>query len=578
MIFNFLKKKKLPKRLLVLSALPFDKTSFLSAYHSCTSDFVESLKKIYKVTDADSLWSQYQPYAQQMNRTFDLIRKYGGLVVTNFSLSDLNDISEYDIVIILAHHSDVSDEIEIGNKMTRTKEFIEQIPHGCNVILDITSCYSAHLIPWIKAKIPESKIIGINSPTSLKTRLDVITYIIIMMAERGIDNYIQVFKSAWNNVGISNANIVDNDIKLGSAFQSTLYAPTEACKGEDFIISVFLHKTNDCDEIEICARNIDSDLSKRNQLYLKTKLNKGDLIEFQVYFNENQYSGIEVDEHKKEIYWDNNIESVEFIFTVNKDFTKKFFISKIKLAVNKEPIGDMVCKINIVDDFTQNRVNPCCPISFEPYEKSKDMDEQRSQIINILQEKIKELKSEKHIDTSSDIEMCQKCIDLIQTKSKEKKHSPLRVFVSSTSDMHPFRKVLKEQIESCEMYADMYERWGQGNDYPRDMCCSHVLQSDIFVCILGAKYGFIEPIWNKSMTEIEYRVASNAGIPMLIYIINNYKQKMQELEGHELIVSKRQEALIEELKNKRLVCLFTNELSLQLQSNTELITLKNRLL
>jgi len=578
MIFNFLKKKKLPKRLLVLSALPFDKTSFLSAYHSCTSDFVESLKKIYKVTDADSLWSQYQPYAQQMNRTFDLIRKYGGLVVTNFSLSDLNDISEYDIVIILAHHSDVSDEIEIGNKMTRTKEFIEQIPHGCNVILDITSCYSAHLIPWIKAKIPESKIIGINSPTSLKTRLDVITYIIIMMAERGIDNYIQVFKSAWNNVGISNANIVDNDIKLGSAFQSTLYAPTEACKGEDFIISVFLHKTNDCDEIEIRARNIDSDLSKRNQLYLKTKLNKGDLIEFQVYFNENQYSGIEVDEHKKEIYWDNNIESVEFIFTVNKDFTKKFFISKIKLAVNKEPIGDMVCKINIVDDFTQNRVNPCCPISFEPYEKSKDMDEQRSQIINILQEKIKELKSEKHIDTSSDIEMCQKCIDLIQTKSKEKKHSPLRVFVSSTSDMHPFRKVLKEQIESCEMYADMYERWGQGNDYPRDMCCSHVLQSDIFVCILGAKYGFIEPIWNKSMTEIEYRVASNAGIPMLIYIINNYKQKMQELEGHELIASKRQEALIEELKNKRLVCLFTNELSLQLQSNTELITLKNRLL
>ena len=53
---------------------------------------------------------------------------------------------------------------------------------------------------------------------------------------------------------------------------------------------------------------------------------------------------------------------------------------------------------------------------------------------------------------------------------------------------------------------------------------------------------------------------------------------MQELEGHELINSKRQEALIEELKNKRLVCLFTNELNLQLQSNTELITLKSRLL
>ena len=174
--------------------------------------------------------------------------------------------------------------------------------------------------------------------------------------------------------------------------------------------------------------------------------------------------------------------------------------------------------------------------------------------------------------------MCQKCLDLIQAKPKEKKHSPLRVFVSSTSDMYLFRNVLKEQIESCEMYADMYEKWGQGNDYPRDVCCSHVLQSDIFVCILGAKYGFIEPLWNKSMTEIEYRVASNAGIPILVYIINDYKQKMQKLEGDELENSKRQEALIEELKNKRLVCLFENELGLQLQSNTELITLKSRML
>ena len=578
MILDFLKRKKLPKKLLVLSALPFDEASFFTAYHSHTSDFVDSLKKLYKVTDVDSLWSIYQPYAKQIDRTFNLIRKYGGLVVENFSLTDLEEISKYDIVIIIAHHSDVSDEMEIGNKMIRTRAFVERIPYGGNVVLDITSCYSSHLIPWIKAKMPESKIIGINSPTSLKTRLDVITYMILMMAERGIDNYIQVFKSAWNNVGISNANIVDNDIKLGSVFQSTLYAPTEACKGEDFIISVFLHKTNDCDEIEICARNIDFDLSKRNQLYLKTKLNKGDLIEFQVYFNENQYSGIEVDEYKKEIYWDNIIESVEFIFTVDKDFAKKFFIGKIKLAVNKEPIGDMVCKINIVDDFTQYRVNPCCPISFEPYEKSKDMEEQRSQIINILQEKIKKLKTEAHIDASSDIEMCQKCLDLIQAKPKEKKHSPLRVFVSSTSDMYLFRNVLKEQIESCEMYADMYEKWGQGNDYPRDVCCSHVLQSDIFVCILGAKYGFIEPLWNKSMTEIEYRVASNAGIPMLVYIINDYKQKMQKLEGDELENSKRQEALIEELKNKRLVCLFENELGLQLQSNTELITLKSRML
>lgn len=577
MIFSFLK-KKLPKKLLVLSALPFDKTSFFLAYHSQASDFVDSLKVTYKVADVDSLWCLYEPYAKQLTKTFDLIRKYGGSVISNFELNDLDDISLFDIVIIIAHHSNVSDEIELCNGMIRTNAIIERIPTNSKIILDITSCYSAHLIPWVKARIPDSKVIGINCPTSLKTRLDVITYIIIMMAEKGIDNYIEIFKLAWNKVGIPNSNLVDNNIKLGSKFQSTLYAPTEACKGEDFIISIFLHKTDECGEIEIRARNIDSEISKRNQLYLKTKLIKGDLVEFQVCYNENVYYGIDVDEYRKEIYWDNNIESVEFVFTVNKEFDKKSFIGKIKLAVNKEVVGDMVYKINIVDSLVKAGVQPCCPINFEPYEKSTDICEHRLQILNILQEKIDELKNNSVHDTTSDIEMCQKCIEIIQTKHRENKHTPLRVFVSSTSDMHLYRTILKEQIESCEMYADMYERWGQGNDYPRDMCCSRVLQSDIFVCILGAKYGYIEPLWNKSMTEIEYRVASNAGIPMLIYIISDYKQKMKELEGVELIDSKRQEALIEELKSKRLVCLFSNELNLQLQSNTELITLKSRLL
>lgn len=579
MPFRFLRKKKLPKKILVLSALPFDEASFVNAYNTDNSDFIASLKELYDVTNADSLWKLYKPYAEQMCKTFDLIRKYGGTVITRFQLNDLQSISDYDVVIILAHHSNVSDAVEIGNKMIGVREFTEQIPCSSNIILDITSCYSAHLIPWIKARIPSSKIIGINCPTSLKTRLDVIAYIIVMMAEEHIDNYIEVFKSAWNRIGMQNANIVDNDIKLGTKFQSTLYAPTEVRRGDDFIMSIFLHKTNDSDEIEIRARGIDADISKRNQLYLKTKLKKGDLIEFQIYFDENKYGDIKVDEFTKAIYWDNQIESVEFIFSVDKDFAERRFAGKVKLAVNKVPIGDMAYIINVVDEFSQKEKN-CCALNFEPYDRSKDMADHRHQILSILHEKIKELEANAHAsgENSSDIDICQQCIDLIQSKPKEKKHSPLRVFVSSTSDMSNFRTILKEQIESCEMYADMYERWGQGEDYPRDKCCSHVLQSDIFVCILGAKYGFVEPLWNKSMTEIEYRVASNAGIPMLIYIINDYKKKMQELSGEESVIAKRQEALIEELKSKRLVCLFANELSLQLQSNTELITLKSKLL
>lgn len=578
MILNFLKKKKLPKKILVLSALPYDLNSFQKDFTSGNSDFIASLKSQYNTSDIDSLWSNYQPYIAQMNKTFDLIRKYGGDVIVDFNLSDLQKLSDYDIVIVIAHHSDVSDEIEINHKLIRSSEFVRNIPVGCKIILDLTSCYSAHFIPWIKARIPESKIIGINCPTSLASRLKVITYIIIIMAAQGIDDYLTVFKSAWRDSGIGNASIIDNNIKLGSKFQSSLYAPSKAIKGEDFILSIFLHKSENQKEVEILAKSIDPEMARKNQLFLKAELKKDDLVEFQVSFNEKQYNGIEVDEQTKELYWDDNIESIEFIFSVTDEFDKKSFVGKIKLAVNKEPVGDMIFKINIVDDIKTEGVIPCCLVSFEKYDKAKDMNEHHQQLVNILEKKIKELAADTQNDSRSDIDMCKKCIDIIQARIEEKRHSPLRVFISSTSDMLRFRNIMKEQVESSEMYADMYERWGQGADYPRDMCCRHVLQSDIFVCILGAKYGFIEPIWDKSMTEIEYRVASNAGIPMLIYIAGDYKKKMSELAGEELAASRRQEALIDELRNKRLVCFFANELSLRLQSNTELITLKNRLL
>lgn len=143
--------------------------------------------------------------------------------------------------------------------------------------------------------------------------------------------------------------------------------------------------------------------------------------------------------------------------------------------------------------------------------------------------------------------------------------------------MKKYRLVIKEQVASCEMYADMYELWGQGNDYPRDMCCKHVIDSDIFVLILGSNYGFVEPYWGLSMTEIEYRVAERCGIPILIYIDSNWQKNIDNRDEYSDPI-KRQESLITELSRNRLVHFFQNENKLALQSIAELLTLKNRMI
>ena len=153
----------------------------------------------------------------------------------------------------------------------------------------------------------------------------------------------------------------------------------------------------------------------------------------------------------------------------------------------------------------------------------------------------------------------------------------LKVFISSTSDLKPFRQVVRDQIESCEMYPDMYELWGQGNDYPRDMCCRHVLDSDIFVCLLGAKYGYVEPAWGMSMTEIEFRVALKSGKPILVYIHNQYKEEMKKLLPENTTAIELQNKLIDELREKRMVGFFSSEMSLALLSIAELSTLKHKI-
>ena len=101
-MFSFLKKKKLPKSMLILSALPFDEASFGKAYSSQTSDFIASLKRTYGQEELTRLWELYKPLARQLQRTFDLVRKYSGSVIVDFKLEDLQRIVDYDIVIILA--------------------------------------------------------------------------------------------------------------------------------------------------------------------------------------------------------------------------------------------------------------------------------------------------------------------------------------------------------------------------------------------------------------------------------------------------------------------------------------------
>lgn len=585
-------KKKLHNKILVLSALPDNQDSFYQIAMSNKSDFVKSLCELYNTNDLNTVWQNYKKSAKSLRNTLNNIHERGVDVIAQFSISDIKKIVEYDVVIIIAHHSDSSDEIEIGGECVKTIDFVNSIPENTEAIIDMTSCYSDYLIPRIKGRIPHSRIIGIDVSTSLPFRLFLLEKIIKALANDTSLSYIDALKNILSTLPSDKKGLKfteeSNAIHLGKRdIKSTVAAPFKAYKGESFIISVFIHKEEDKDEVELLSKAIDEDTEIRSSKKISVKIKKGDKIDLQLSVPENIKSYFLIDKKKRTIRWEGNTDSVEFVVSVSDKCGFLDFIGRIHVYINQEPQFDMLFKTKIIEKEASYNLSlneaDYADIDFVPFDKIKEKEQARDLLILNLKNKIQELSNAQYSDVNAhelikkELDMCNKCIELISNTPK-KHNDVLKVFISSTSDMKAYRTVIRERVLALGMYPDMYEMWGQGNDYPRDMCCKHVLDSDIFICILGSKYGFVEPIWNKSMTEIEYRIASTVGIPILIYIKNDYKEKIEELSDEDRIITLRQLNFIDELITKRMVSIFPNEFSLALLADPELLTLKNNLL
>ena len=591
MIFGLFKKKTLPKKVLIINTIPHNIEKIREYAVNEDSDFIRSLHSQYCTESVDDLWKKYKKTAGLLEHTLKVVSDRGATIIDDATLQDIEKINHFEIIILIAHHSNNSDEIEFQGKLNASKHIITKISSNFNGVIDITSCYSAFLLPKIKATAPNSSIIGIDIATSLPFRLLLLDETLRILCQHKDYSYKDALIKALGKLpsapDITSIKDSSSAVHLGNEkLKSTAFAPKEAEKGDDFLVSVFIHKPEESHEVELMARVIDENSYLQNSKALSIKISEGDRIDFQLSCAGSNAGDFIFDENKKGLIWDGEMASVEFCISVSADCKKKAFVGKLQFAVNKEPAGEMMFKTLIVDKINIPIAKECTELHFISYNHAKEQQESEDAILSKLEEQHSLLQEElkgyaigdkMHEKLSLDISICEKCIELISESKQKPKQKMLKVFISSTSDLKNYRQVIREQVESCEMFPDMYERWGQGNDYPRDMCCQHVLDSDIFVCLLGAKYGFVEPAWGMSMTEIEFRVAMKSGKPILVYILNHYKEEMEKLLPEQVSLVELQNKLIDELREKRMVGFFSNEMNLALLSVTELLTLKHTL-
>lgn len=98
----------------------------------------------------------------------------------------------------------------------------------------------------------------------------------------------------------------------------------------------------------------------------------------------------------------------------------------------------------------------------------------------------------------------------------------MKVFLSSTYiDLKELRRCVFEYFNQYELRMEGMEIWSSAPEEPIETCLSKVKACDIYIGVLGFRYGSIDEVTGTSITELEYNEAENAGIDRLIFLMND---------------------------------------------------------
>lgn len=101
-----------------------------------------------------------------------------------------------------------------------------------------------------------------------------------------------------------------------------------------------------------------------------------------------------------------------------------------------------------------------------------------------------------------------------------------QVFVSHTSDMarfpehRPFVQAALDAVGRAGMAAVDMRHFAARDGNPAEYCRQRVRDCEIYVAVIGFQYGSVVPGEDISYTELEFREASLAGLPRLVFLLD----------------------------------------------------------
>src|SRR3989442_6162965 len=98
----------------------------------------------------------------------------------------------------------------------------------------------------------------------------------------------------------------------------------------------------------------------------------------------------------------------------------------------------------------------------------------------------------------------------------------MKVFLSSTAqDLDAYRRVADDTILRLSQQTIAMERFGPQPGAPVDECERFARESDVVVCVVAHRYGFVPEKGKGSITRREVEAAKNAGKDVLVWIVDD---------------------------------------------------------
>ena len=508
------------------------------------------------------------------------LRQLGVDVSTNVTPQMLCKASAYDVFIVIAHYEPTADALELSGGMMPISQFVNSLPANFHGVLDFSSCYSASAVEAIKRRCPSCHVQGALRQATLAFRLALYPTVIKLYLNEQEMEYHEAYKIVMK---MAESMLSDNDdkklqsgapVKLGGQV-SSIFAPAQVERGQPFLVQVFFCKDKDSDTAQLTAQRLDPHTGLMETQMLPVKLKLRDRLTVNLQVLGSNASMVSIDADTKSAFWMGTPVSVKFGVTISDSFSSNSFLCKIMMEVNREPVGESMFTIQVAEQVSTQETAEIILKSFDKEQEKRQAGENLRQTLLAQQKQLMQtdrshLSPDQQEQLTANLQLCERCLQLMDEKSYCGGQSIKRVFISSTSDLASYREIARRKVEAAHMFPEMYEDWMQSGLSPRDVCCQKVLESDILLVILGQRYGFIEPSWNMSMTEIEYQTALTAGKTILAFILNEENNQGQADDS-----SLRQQHFINKVKRSRILKIVTDETSFADSASHDLLNHKN---